>query len=134
VRAVRVTVVSDIHLSAAAPVAQANWEAVVRHIAADAPDIVLHLGDLTRDGANGRRDLDHGRRQLDRLPVPWHAVPGNHDVGDNPSVDTPAAAAADDDRLPALDRPDGRRPLVADGRRLDAAGGQRTALRLRPGG
>ncbi len=91
----RVTVVSDIHLSAAAPVAQANWEAVVRHIAADAPDIVLHLGDLTRDGANGRRDLDHGRRQLDRLPVPWHAVPGNHDVGDNPSVDTPAAAAAD---------------------------------------
>ncbi len=101
VRAVRVTAVSDTHLSAAAPEAQANWEAVLRHIAADAPDIVLHLGDLTRDGANGRRDLDHGRRQLDRLPVPWHAVPGNHDVGDNPSADTPAAAATatDDDRL-----------------------------------
>jgi 3',5'-cyclic AMP phosphodiesterase CpdA len=24
------------------------------------------------------------RSLLDRLPVPWHAVPGNHDVGDNP--------------------------------------------------
>src|SRR2546430_8051737 len=23
-------------------------------------------------------------RQLDRLPVPWHAVPGSHDIGDNP--------------------------------------------------
>jgi hypothetical protein len=29
-------------------------------------------------------DLRHGRAQLDRLSAPWRAVPGNHDIGDNP--------------------------------------------------
>jgi len=48
------------------------------------PDVVIHLGDLSLDGARDPGDLHYGRRQLDRLPVPWHAVPGNHDIGDNP--------------------------------------------------
>jgi hypothetical protein len=44
-------------------------------------------------------DLRYARAQLDRLPVPWHAVPGNHDVGDNPSLGTPAGETVDAGRL-----------------------------------
>jgi hypothetical protein len=38
----------------------------------------LHLGDLSPGGAGNAGDLRYGRRQLDRLPVAWRAVPGNH--------------------------------------------------------
>jgi 3',5'-cyclic AMP phosphodiesterase CpdA len=81
---VRVTVVSDTHLSRRTPEAQANWRAVVDHIAADPPDLVVHAGDLTLDGARDPQDLADARRALDQLPVTWRAVPGNHDIGDNP--------------------------------------------------
>jgi 3',5'-cyclic AMP phosphodiesterase CpdA len=95
VAAARVILVSDTHLSAAAPQAQANWDAVVSYVGACAPDLVIHLGDLSLDGARDAMDLRYGRAQLDRLPAPWHAVPGNHDVGDNPSPGTPAGIAVD---------------------------------------
>jgi predicted MPP superfamily phosphohydrolase len=84
VTAARVILVSDTHLSPAAPQAQANWEAVLAYIGEAAPDLVIHLGDLALDGVHDPDDLHYGRQQLDRLPVAWHAVPGNHDVGDNP--------------------------------------------------
>jgi 3',5'-cyclic AMP phosphodiesterase CpdA len=95
VAAARVILVSDTHLSPAAPEAAANWDAVLRHIRAAAPDVVIHLGDLTLDGTHDPGDLRYGRRQLDRLPVPWHAVPGNHDVGDNPRPGGPEGSAVD---------------------------------------
>lgn len=91
----RVILVSDTHLSPTALEAEANWDAVLGYIAANAPDAVIHLGDLTLDGAHNPADLDHGRRQLDRLPVPWHAVPGNHDVGDNPRPGAPEGFTVD---------------------------------------
>jgi len=84
VASARVILVSDTHLSASAPQAQANWDAVIGYVGACAPDLVIHLGDLSLDGARDAADLGHGRAQLDRLPVPWRAVPGNHDIGDNP--------------------------------------------------
>lgn len=96
--AVRAILVSDTHLSRAAPEAQANWDAVLRYVAATAPDVVIHLGDLTLDGARNPADLHHGRRQLDRLPVARHAVPGNHDVGDNPWPGAPGGSTATADR------------------------------------
>jgi 3',5'-cyclic AMP phosphodiesterase CpdA len=80
-----VTIVSDTHLSLSAPEANANWDAVVRHVESTMPDVVIHVGDLSLDGANHADDLRHARQQLDRLPVDWYAVPGNHDIGDNPS-------------------------------------------------
>ena len=92
-----VMLVSDTHLSPTAPTAQSNWEAVLRAIAAAAPDLVIHLGDLSLDGAHDLGDLEFGRRQLDRLPARWRVVPGNHDVGDNPRADGP-----DDDVIDAV--------------------------------
>jgi len=91
----RVILVSDSHLSASAPQAQANWDAVVGYVGACAPDLVIHLGDLSLDGAGDAADLRRGRTQLDRLPTPWHAVPGNHDIGDNPWPGAPAGIAVD---------------------------------------
>jgi 3',5'-cyclic AMP phosphodiesterase CpdA len=91
----RVILVSDTHLSPAAPEAAANWDAVLRYVGANAPDVVIHLGDLTLDGAHNAGDLHYGRRQLDRLPVPWHAIPGNHDIGDNPWPGAPGDFTVD---------------------------------------
>jgi len=90
--------VSDTHLSPDAPEAQQNWAAVVRHVTAAAPDLVIHLGDLSLDGARNPADLDHARQQLELLAVPWTAVPGNHDIGDNPLPGRPEGLAVTEGR------------------------------------
>ena len=68
---------------------------MVSYVGAYAPDLVIHLGDLSLDGAGNAVDLRHGRTQLDRLPAAWRAVPGNHDIGDNPWPGAPAGIAVD---------------------------------------
>lgn len=78
----RLAVVSDSHLSAANPEADRNWAAVLRHLEATSPDLVIHGGDISANGTDVGADLLHARDQLDRLPVPWVVVPGNHDLGD----------------------------------------------------
>ncbi len=87
----RLVLVSDTHLSPAAPEADANWDEVVRYVDDTAPDAVVHLGDLSMNGGGDVDDLRHARRQLDRLGVAWYAVPGNHDVGDNPWAESTEA-------------------------------------------
>jgi 3',5'-cyclic AMP phosphodiesterase CpdA len=84
VAASRVLVVSDSHLSMRAPEANANWAAVAA--VADRFELVIHVGDLSLDGTHRSQDLEHARDLLGALRVPWVAVPGNHDVGDNPGV------------------------------------------------
>lgn len=81
--------VSDSHLSPDVQGTRDNWAAVVRHVQRAAPDLVIHLGDLSFDGVRNPAELDYARGQLDLLPVPWTAIPGNHDVGDNPLPDVP---------------------------------------------
>lgn len=94
-----VLVVADTHLSELTPEARANWDAVVAYAAATRPDLVLHLGDVTRDGADEPAELDLARAQLDRLPVPWRVIPGNHDLGDNPRAEAPDAPLPTSERL-----------------------------------
>jgi 3',5'-cyclic-AMP phosphodiesterase len=79
---VRLLVVSDSHLSPVAPHADDHWTAVVAEVGRTCPDLVVHAGDITLDGANDAAELRHARRRLDELPVPWRAIPGNHDIGD----------------------------------------------------
>src|ERR671910_532963 len=81
---VRLRIASDTHLSTITPEAVANWRAVVADVGADPPDIVVHTGDLTADGALRPDDLALAADELARIPVPWFAVPGNHDIGDTP--------------------------------------------------
>jgi 3',5'-cyclic AMP phosphodiesterase CpdA len=89
----RVVVVSDSHFSPRTPEAERNWDAVVRHVETVAPDLVLHVGDVSVDGAHQPDELLLARRLLERIPGEWLVVPGNHDIGDNPADD----AANDDD-------------------------------------
>src|SRR5262245_22899622 len=88
--AARLVIVSDTHLSAAGPpLAAAHWDAVVDHLAADPPDLVVHAGDVTADGCERIGDLAYAYRRVMRLgyvPVPLAVVPGNHDVGDPPGL------------------------------------------------
>jgi len=86
VRIRRLLIVSDSHLSPRTPEAASNWAAVARLAAGDGTELVVHLGDLTLDGAHEPGELERARGLLDELDVPWVAVPGNHDIGDNPGV------------------------------------------------
>ncbi len=79
----RLVLISDTHLSRTHPLFFYNW-AVTRDWIADArPDLVLSLGDVSLDGAHREDDLACARAEYDRLGVPWAAIPGNHDVGNN---------------------------------------------------
>lgn len=79
----RLVVVSDTHLSRErTPEATANWDAVVDHIAATGPDLVVHAGDVTADGPAHPDDLLYAGEQMARLSSPLGVVPGNHDVGE----------------------------------------------------
>jgi 3',5'-cyclic AMP phosphodiesterase CpdA len=95
----QVVVVSDSHFSERTPEAERNWSAVLRHVEAAQPDLVVHVGDLTVDGAHRPEELDLAKEQLDRLPRPWRAVPGNHDVGENPTADAAARDEVTAERL-----------------------------------
>lgn len=74
--------VSDTHLSPFAPFAEANWRTVVDHVRSIGADLVVHTGDITLNGVRDPDELTYARERLDRLGIPWLAVPGNHDVGD----------------------------------------------------
>lgn len=82
----RVVVVSDSHLTARDPDTERNWSAALRYMEAAEPDFVIHAGDLCMDATHHPQDLVHGRAAMEKVPAPWRAVPGNHDVGDAPSA------------------------------------------------
>lgn len=76
--------ISDTHLSRSHAYFQDNWDAFVDHVAAEPPDFVFVTGDMCFNGPVNPDDLAYARSQMDRLPVPWRAIPGNHDIGDVP--------------------------------------------------
>jgi 3',5'-cyclic AMP phosphodiesterase CpdA len=78
----RVIQISDTHLSAGKPQFADNWPPLAAWIAARHPDLVIHTGDVTVDGAGTEADLAHAAGLMNALGVRWRAVPGNHDVGD----------------------------------------------------
>lgn len=76
--------VSDTHLSRARPFFVANWDAVVAHVNAAGPDLVINTGDLSLNGPEVEDDLAFTAEQHARLDCPVRTIPGNHDLGDNP--------------------------------------------------
>ncbi|MGH6620892.1 MAG: metallophosphoesterase family protein [Alphaproteobacteria bacterium] len=76
--------VSDTHLSPSHAYFQDNWDAFVDCVAEEKPDFVFVTGDMCFNGPVNPDDLAYARGQMDRLPVPWRAIPGNHDIGDTP--------------------------------------------------
>jgi 3',5'-cyclic AMP phosphodiesterase CpdA len=78
----RLIQISDTHLSPGKPHFLANWPPLAAWIVAQRPDLVIHTGDVTVDGAEVEEDLARAAELMGRLGVPFRAVPGNHDIGD----------------------------------------------------
>lgn len=80
----RVVFLSDLHLS---PTHGFFWENFL--LACDAtnaaePDLVVVSGDLCINGPDSDEEMEFAARALRRLAPPTLALPGNHDVGDEP--------------------------------------------------
>jgi alkaline phosphatase D len=95
----RVVQISDTHISRNHSYFQANNERIAAQVAALKPDLIIHTGDVSMDGAGDARDLELARRWVAELPVETLAVPGNHDVGDLPAIKP--TQPVDDTRLAA---------------------------------
>jgi len=81
----RLTQISDTHLARLQPKLTKNFDRVCEHIDATRPDLVVNSGDIAFDGPTGPDDLEFARALHDALPVPCRYLPGNHDIGDNPT-------------------------------------------------
>lgn len=86
----RLTQISDTHLGRRFPGLIANFAAISEHIDAARPDLVVNSGDVSFDGPSSRDDLEFAKTLHDALPVPCRYLPGNHDIGDNPTAIGPA--------------------------------------------
>jgi 3',5'-cyclic AMP phosphodiesterase CpdA len=78
----RIIQISDTHLSPGKSHFADNWAPLAAWIADERPNLVIHTGDLTVDGADVEDDLRYAAELMRGLGVPFRAVPGNHDVGD----------------------------------------------------
>jgi 3',5'-cyclic AMP phosphodiesterase CpdA len=82
----RVTQISDTHLARRLPLLSDNFHRVSEHIAATRPDLVINSGDIGWDGPTSRDDLEFAKDLHAALPVNCRYLPGNHDIGDNPTA------------------------------------------------
>ena len=85
----RLTQISDTHLARRFPKLTANFEHLCDYIDTTRPDLVLNTGDMAFDAPTNPDDLEFARALHDALPVPCRYLPGNHDIGDNPTQTTP---------------------------------------------
>ncbi|XSC47195.1 metallophosphoesterase family protein [Bradyrhizobium sp. RDT10] len=86
----RLTQISDTHLARRLQSLTDNFHRVSEHIDATRPDLVINSGDISFDGPTSRGDLEFAKELHDALPVPCRHLPGNHDIGDNPTAVGPA--------------------------------------------
>ena len=80
----RIIVISDPHLSPTHGFFWDNWCRACEVVNRLAPDAVIVSGDLCINGPDSDAEVAFARQALGRLVPPVHAVPGNHDVGDEP--------------------------------------------------
>jgi 3',5'-cyclic AMP phosphodiesterase CpdA len=78
----RIVQISDTHLSPRKAHFAKNWPPLAAWIVGQNPDLIIHTGDVTVDGADAEADLRHAAELMRTLDVRVLAVPGNHDVGD----------------------------------------------------
>jgi len=82
----RLTQISDTHLTRRLKLLTDNFHRVSEHIDATRPDLVLNSGDVAFDGPTNRDDLAFAKELHSALPVECRYLPGNHDIGDNPTA------------------------------------------------
>jgi 3',5'-cyclic AMP phosphodiesterase CpdA len=86
----RLTQISDPHLARRQLTLIDNFHRVSEYIDATRPDLVVNSGDLAFDGPAQPDDLEFAKTLHDALPVACRTLPGNHDIGDNPTKVGPA--------------------------------------------
>jgi 3',5'-cyclic AMP phosphodiesterase CpdA len=67
-----------------------NFLRLSEYIDATRPDLVVNSGDLAFDAPTNPDDLEFAGMLHKALPVPCRTLPGNHDLGDNPTLVGPA--------------------------------------------
>ena len=82
----RLIQVSDPHLTRRHPTLTDNFHRISEHIDAKRPDLVVNSGDLAFDAPTSPKDLEFAKSLHAALPVACRYLPGNHDVGDNPTA------------------------------------------------
>ena len=82
----RLIQISDTHLARRLTTLTENFHRVSEYIDATRPDLVVNTGDLAFDVPTSPDDLAFARTLHAALPVPCRHVPGNHDIGDNPTA------------------------------------------------
>jgi len=88
----KVVQISDTHISESKPHFADNWPKLAEWVRKQSPDLVVHTGDVTVDGADHERELEYCAGLMNQLGSPWLAVPGNHDVGDAKNPHQPVNA------------------------------------------
>jgi 3',5'-cyclic AMP phosphodiesterase CpdA len=78
----RIALIADSHLSSRSPECVANWHAARRAVERLAPDLTVHLGDITLDGQSRPEELGFAAALVQRWPTEIRCLPGNHDMGD----------------------------------------------------
>jgi 3',5'-cyclic AMP phosphodiesterase CpdA len=82
----RLTQISDTHLARRLPSLTQNFHRLSEYIDATRPDLVINSGDVAFDAPTNRDDLEFARELHHALPVACRYLPGNHDIGDNPTA------------------------------------------------
>lgn len=78
----RIIQISDTHISPTKSQFSDNWEPLAIWLRSERPDLIVHTGDVTVDGADSEEDLRYCAELMRQLEIPFRALPGNHDVGD----------------------------------------------------
>lgn len=81
--AFRLVQVADLHLGAGEEHHLDNWNQILAWTERERPDLVVVNGDLVMGDPDDAVDRAYARSQIERLPVPYRILPGNHDIGDN---------------------------------------------------
>src|SRR5436305_14997601 len=84
------TQISDTQLARRHQKLTDNFHRLSEHIDATRPDLVINSGDLAFDAPTSGDDLEFAKKLHDALPVTCRYLPGNHDIGDNPTAAGPA--------------------------------------------
>lgn len=89
----RLTQISDTHLTRRHQSLTDNFHRVSEHIDATRPDLIVNSGDVAWDAPSNPDDFAFARELHSALPAPCRYIPGNHDIGDNPTRLGPAPSS-----------------------------------------
>jgi 3',5'-cyclic AMP phosphodiesterase CpdA len=82
----RLTQISDTHLARRHQKLTDNFHRLSEYVDTTRPDLVVNSGDLAFDAPTNSDDLEFAGTLHKALPVTCRYLPGNHDVGDNPTL------------------------------------------------